>query len=557
MKQENKIVKKILITVVFLLFSMFALKTAPSYIKNEITNKTNLVINYTNVTSKMKHDLFIDKNGVIYIAKEDIKNYYDKYIYYDEKYNQIITTSDRKVAIMKINNTEISVNGNTKTLKAPVVEKENTYYLPISELEEIYHIDVKYIEKANIVIIDSLDREEKVGNVNKYISIKYQPTYLSKTIDKLNNNTSLVIIPNEKELNGWIKVRTQDGKIGYIEEKNVKDIKISRKGSKPKKQVSGKISLVWEYFSEYATAPDVTGVKYKGVNVVSPAFFYLKDGELKENVGLKGQAYINWAKQNNYKVWPMVANNSNSNDKKLVFSNMISDSKTREEFINSILEYVIKYDLDGINLDCENIYQDDKNMYSRLVIELAPRLKELGKVLSVDVTAPDGSPDWSLCYDRNIIGDVADYIVFMAYDQNGTSSKKAGTVAGFNWVENNVNKFLKQEAVDSQKIILGIPFYMRLWKESSTGLTSGVVSMRNINKVIPEGTTKVWDEECKQYYIEYNKNGVNYKMWIEDEKSINEKLKLIDQYNLAGAGYWVKGFELDSIWNLIADKLKK
>ena len=118
---------------------------------------------------------------------------------------------------------------------------------------------------------------------------------------------------------------------------------------------------------------------------------------------------------------------------------------------------MLEYDLDGINIDFEYMHDEDKDLFSRFIIELKPRLQEIGAVLSVDVTAPDGSEEWSLCYDRYTIGQVADYIVFMAYDQNGSTSAIEGTTAGCDWVEANVQKFLGQEGVEADKLILGIP----------------------------------------------------------------------------------------------------
>lgn len=554
-KENNKTIKKLVIVILLLCIAIFALKTAPSFIQNEITDRTNLVINYNNVTAKMKGIVYKDNNGIYYLSKEDIKNYYDGNIYYDKQYNQIITTSDTKIATMPINSKRITINGEYKNLKASVIEKDGTYYLPISEMQDIYSINLKYIEKTDTIVIESLDKELKIGIIGKKVSVKYQSTYLSKTVDKVAEGDKVTIIPVDANLNGWVKIRTSSGKIGYIEKTKIKDEKIERQAKINEKQIEGKISLVWEYFSEFAKAPNRTGTKYNGVNVVSPSFLYMENGELKTNIGTQGEQYISWAKQNGYKVWSIVANNSNSTEKKQAFSKIVNDYKQRESLINSIIEYAVEYNLDGINLDCENMYQKDKEMYSRLVIELAPRLKELGIVLSVDVTAPDGSADWSLCYDRNVIGEVADYIVFMAYDQYGVSSKKAGTTAGFNWVENSLNKFINQEEVDSSKIILGIPFYTRLWKEKSGAVTSGVVSMKNLDKVIPNDVQTSWDDECKQNYAEFDKDGSHCKIWIEDEKSITHKLGLIDTYNLAGAGFWVKGFEVDSIWNVIQTKL--
>ena len=237
-------------------------------------------------------------------------------------------------------------------------------------------------------------------------------------------------------------------------------------------------------------------------------------------------------------------------------SEILNDYKLREQLINNIITIVMTYDLDGINLDFENMYETDKNMYSRLVIELAPRLKELGKVLSVDVTAPDGSPEWSLCYNRNLIGEVADYIVFMGYDQNGISSPKEGTTAGCDWVEANIKKFLGQEEVDANKIILGTPFYTRVWSEENGKINSKVIDMDDIYSSLPEGTKIEWDDSLKQNYAEYQKDGKTYKIWIEDSESLRYKLELVNTYNLAGAAYWEKDRETDDVWDIVSEILK-
>lgn len=227
--------------------------------------------------------------------------------------------------------------------------------------------------------------------------------------------------------------------------------------------------------------------------------------------------------------------------------------------IENLMDLVEEYNLDGVNVDFENMNESDKDVYSRFLIELAPRLKKIGKTLSVDVTAPDGSETWSLCFDRNTIANVADYIVFMAYDQYGTNSNKAGTTAGYNWVEANVKKFLGQEDVDPEKIILGIPLYMRLWEEEEDGTAKPeVVNMKDMFDVLPENQVATWDEELKQYYVEYEEDGKTYKMWVENEKSVGEKINLANQYNLAGIAFWEKDRETnDEFWTFVKEQLNK
>ena len=172
--------------------------------------------------------------------------------------------------------------------------------------------------------------------------------------------------------------------------------------------------------------------------------------------------------------------------------------------------------------------------------------------LTVDVTAPDGGETWSLCYDRDALADNCDYLVFMAYDQNNDSSSKAGPVAGYNWVRTNVEKFLGQEDVAKEKLILAIPFYTRLWTENSEGkLTkSSIVNMKDVDNVV-KGRDTSWNETTRQDYLEYTQGKNTYKMWIENINSIKEKLKLVIEKDLAGVAFWEKDRESNEVWQLI------
>jgi len=551
-KEKSKWFRKIIIIAIFISLIAVVINLAPNYIRKEITGKVNVIINNNDVTESMKFDIFVDENDIVYMATKDIANFFDEDIFYDNVYDQIITTSNTKVATLKLDEKEMYVNNSRVKIYGSAIEKEDNFYLPFSEMKDVYNVDVNYIKESNILTIDSLSKEQKKANASKDILVKYKPTILSKTVDKVEKGNSIVII--EELENGWKQVRTSLGKIGYT--KDVTNIYTLREEMEDKKQIEGKISLVWDYYSEYASAPDRTGTTIKGVNVVSPSFAILDDdadGDLYVNIGEAGKKYINWAHNNNYKVWPMISNNS----EKIPTSEVLNDYKLRQKLINNIVNLAIEYNLDGINIDFEYMKMDDKDVFSRFIIELAPRLKEYGKVLSVDVTAPDGSEDWSMCYDRNKIGEIADYVIFMAYDQYGISSPKEGTTAGADWVEVNIKKFIgTQEEVPAEKLILGMPFYTRLWKENGDNVTSGVVTMKYIDSKIPSNVEKVWDNDLKQYYVEYQEGGITYKMWLEEEESIKAKFALMKEYNLAGAAYWQKDFEKSNIWDIVAEEIK-
>ena len=555
-KNSSKLIFNIFIVIVFLVLVGGVFYLSPNYIREDYDGKAKVLINNNNVTLKMKNDVYIDENNNVFLSLADVRNYFDKYIEYDKENGSIVTTSEINIAKMSTKDNKITINGQEEELNSSAIEKNETIYLPFSEIsEKVYDVDLEYIKDTNTIIIDSLDRKQEVANTTKETKLKYKPQTLSGTLEKLDANEQVVYI---EETNNWAEVRSKDGTIGYIKKEDLGNVEVAREAKEYIDKVKGKVNLVWDYYSEYAKAPDRTGETMDGVNVVSPSFFSLErgsNGEIYDNTKDDGAEYIEWAHNNNYQVWAMFSNNS----LKDTTSQILNDYEKRETMIENLMDLVEEYNLDGVNVDFENMNESDKDVYSRFLIELAPRLKKIGKTLSVDVTAPDGSETWSLCFDRNTIANVADYIVFMAYDQYGTNSNKAGTTAGYNWVEANVKKFLGQEDVDPEKIILGIPLYMRLWEEEEDGTAKPeVVNMKDMFDVLPENQVATWDEELKQYYVEYEEDGKTYKMWVENEKSVGEKINLANQYNLAGIAFWEKDRETnDEFWTFVKEQLNK
>ena len=559
MKEENKGKGKIIlnccIVIIFLAMLAIVFYLAPDYIVEDYEGKTKVLINNNNVTLKMKKDVYVDDNNNVFFSLEDVKNYFDKYIEYNEENGEIITTSEINIAKLSTESNKIDINGEEDTLNSSALKMNDTIYLPFSEIsEKVYDVDLEYIKDTNTIIIDSLDRKQEVANIKEETNLKYKPQTLSRTLKKLEQDDQVVYLEDDED---WVEVRAKDGTIGYVKKEDIGELETVREDREYITKVDGKVNLVWDYYSEYVDAPDRSGENMDGVNVVSPSFFSLmrgSNGEIYDNATDGGKEYVEWAHNNNYQVWAMFSNNSLID----TTSQILNDYDKREKMIEDLINLIQEYNVDGVNVDFENMNAEDKDLYSRFLIELAPRLKKLGKTLSVDVTAPDGSETWSLCFDRNTIADLADYIVFMAYDQYGNSSSKEGTTAGYNWVEVNINKFLGQEDVDADKIILGIPLYMRLWKEENGEITSKVVNMVDIFKNIPENQVATWDDELKQYYVEYEEDGATYKMWLENERSVGEKINLAKKYNLAGIAFWEKDRETnDEFWTFVKDELNK
>ena len=549
---KNKKAKKVINIVIGIVAFIIICLIANNYIVFDKNKTINLVINNKNVTSNLKNQVLIE-NNTIYLSQSDIENFFDKHIYKEDETNEIITTYGKKIAAIGFEKNSININGSDKEIYAHAIEKDGQVYLPISEMKDVYDVEIRNIEKTKVVTMDSLDREQKKAIVTSNLSVKSSTNFLTKTVDRIKKGDSVIIISSDK---GYTKIRTEKGKIGYIKSKKVANEITVREEMKEEKQIEGKVNLVWDYYSNVGSAPDRSGTSIDGVNVVAPAFFYLDDdGNLKDNIGEKGENYINWAHDNGYKVWPMV---SNAEAGLTLTSEIMNSYAKRQKLIEDIVDKCVEYKLDGINVDFENMKQEDKDLYSRFIIELTPRLKEMGLVTSVDVTAPDGGETWSMCFDRHVIGDVADYIIFMAYDEYGVSSTKPGTTAGYDWVKLSLNKFLQTEEIESNKIILGIPFYTRVWTTDPSGKsTSKTVSMKKTESVIPDGTQKQWNDDLKQNYVEYTDGNNKKQIWIEDIDSIKSKISLITENNLGGVASWQKDMELDEIWNVLKEEINK
>ena len=547
---KENILKRIVIIAILLLIVIFVLNKAENYLKEKTANEINLVLNNKNVTANLKHEI-IEENGNIYMSMDDIKNYFDKYINIEDEINEIVTTYDKQIASIGFETNKLTLNGATKKIYAHAIKKDDVIYMPIVEMKDVYNLETTIVE--NNVILDSLTRKQVKAYAKSNLSVKWKADFFSKTVDKIERGDVVVAI---EEKDGWTRIRTENGNVGFVKSTKLTNYTTTRDDWEEEKQITGKVNMFWDYYSKYVQAPDRTGQVIEGVNVVSPTFFYIdSNGNLKNKIGESGKKYIEWAHSNGYKVWPAIQNDEAGIK---VTSTILNSYTKRQELIENIVDVCVEYQLDGINIDFENMYQADKDKFSRFIIELDPRMKELGVVLSVDVTAPDGDANWSLCYDRNVIGHVADYLIFMAYDQYGASSTKPGTTAGYNWIETNLKKIIEYDEVKADKIILALPFYTRKWKVNSNGELvekPSVVSMLNIK--IPNGVEKQWNEDLQQYYIEYADGKDTVKMWIEDGTSITSKVSLVSKYGLAGTSGWRKDMETSNVWTIINTELQK
>lgn len=490
----------------------------------------------------------------LYFPFTFIKEHLDPHIQWDEKTKQVIITTDKEVFHLPVGNKEGFYNLEPYSFTYPVLEKEGKVYLPAEPLNKFYNLDVKYIADGPIVTVYDLTQPVQEGIVLNSTKLRLEPTVISPWLAQLNKGQKVSILREEK---GWYWVETFDGLMGYVDERKVelgaiRLAEIDKEEYLPWNPLGEKILLTWE--GAWGTTPDPNKIgDITGVQVLSPTWFSLQENGLVKNTA--DLAYVKWAHATGRQVWGLF-DNSFDPDLTHVFLN---DASLRAKVIKQILTYVDLYNLDGINLDFENMYLKDKDAYVQFVRELAPLLREKDRVISLDVTFISQSENWSLVYDRQKLGEVVDYMMVMAYDEHGTFSSRAGSVSSLPWVEKGIQAILEQ--VPNKKIILGVPLYTRLWEESydengKLVVKSQALSMERAQKWLKENKVQIQEDQATgQNYAELKKDGVVYKMWLEDELSLSRRVELMKKYRLAGIATWMRSYATDEVWPVLADCL--
>lgn len=290
------------------------------------------------------------------------------------------------------------------------------------------------------------------------------------------------------------------------------------------------------------------------LSLVSPSYFDINaDGSLKITTQYDS-TFVKEMHSRGMKVVPFLSNHWDRNVGRAALNN-------REKLSTQIADFIMKNNLDGIQVDIENTTEIDRDAYTDLVRLLREKLPS-DKEVSVAVAAnPNGwTKGWHGTYDYKELAKYSSYLMVMAYDESYEGSKE-GPVASYGWVEKSIQYALKQ-GISPDKIVLGIPFYGRYWKEGEATGGTGISNVRVDELLTRYGGTVVFDEATKSPKATITiKQGDpvttiagktltpgTYKIWYENSDSIAAKFELIHKYNLKGSGSWSLGQESTSIW---------
>lgn len=513
--------------------------------------------------SRTKASYLLESDQIL-LPFEFLKEQIDPAIFWDEPTKSVIVTTKDKVLRMESGEVVAHLNKQPVNLQVPVKEVNGTRYVPLDPLEKLYAYSFERKEDTEVLIVEKEGYEIQQASVitdEEKQKVRVGASHRTPIVAEVGAGENVDILGKEED---YYHVLTASGIAGFLPVKSVEFTNVRKvvldhpQDSQPYtvwKPDGKKINLTWEHVVN--RNPNIAAIgPMPGVNVVSPTWFEMKDAE-GTLLNKADPAYVKWAHQRGYKVWGLVTNGFNPDWTKSVLSSF----DKRDKVIAQIIHYAHMYDLDGINIDFENVYLEEKEKLVQFVREMTPYLHQQGLTVSIDVTIKSNAKTWSMFLDRRALAQVVDYMAVMTYDEHWAASPKAGSVASLPWVESGLQGVL--EEVPHEKLLLGVPFYTRLWTEAKQAdgkikVSSKALSMTRAQEWIKERKlTPKLDEASGQNYVEYKdpKDGNVYKMWLEDVSSMQKRIDIVNKYDLAGVASWRRGFEVPEIWQAIEEGL--
>lgn len=559
MDKKIKLVSAVVVVIIIGLMTAFLIyKFSPSKEVMELSE-------YYNLTSEEEmavilQDTISDEkglysDGIRYISYSMVKELFNKKFYWDANEHIMILTRPQEIIKIQPDTAEITVNKGSVAKEYVVVKMHNDVpYIAMPYVQEMSDITYKTFELPNRIVIKyKWGINELAATVKKKTVIRLEDSIKSKILAEISPGDEVICVDTDETISrGFSKIISEDGIIGYVKTKKLNESSYRTTESsfvKPEYVHITKdydICMAWHQVTNASANGGLLNLlnSTKGVNTISPTWFSIKDN--KGNISsLADETYVQRAHNAGVEVWGLC----NDFSKEIDIAVVLSNTASRERLENKLLSMAIEYNLDGLNIDFENIKEESGEDFIQFVREMAVKCSNNGIVLSINDYVPVSYREY---YNYEEQGEVADYVVIMAYDEHYSGSEEAGSVSSIGFVNDAVSKITGM--VSEERVIMALPFYTRLWKLSNEGLTSAAYSMSGAQSILDDrGVKPSWDTATGQYYAEYQEGGATFQIWLEEEKSIEEKLKAVTQSGVHNVSFWRLGFEKTEVWNTVAN----
>ncbi len=490
--------------------------------------------------------------GEPYAAYTYVESQLNSCFYWDEETKGILLTTSGGVQTLLPGDAAVAKTPGGQ----PAVQQESDgkVYISLDVVKEYTDLDYAYYSDPNRVVI----RNEWVGveqaTVQSGIAqVRQKGGIKSLILADVQKGDTLLYLEN---LDNWCKVMTADGYTGYIQTEDISEpeaieARTAKKDSYERITRDHKINLVWHQSTstESNDAMAEMTAEMTGVNVISPTWFSVTD-ETGTISSLASADYVKLAHDAGREVWGLIDNFNEAFDE----TTDLAYASVRSRIIEQLLAEAASCGMDGINVDFENLKEAGIPHYLQFLRELTSAAHAQNLVVSVDTPVPQA---YTMYYQRGEQARFVDYMIVMAYDEHFAGSEEAGSVSSLPFVQQAVEEMTRVMPAD--QVICGIPFYTRVWTEKfgQSAITSEVLGMDGAKNYAKENQmTETWDASLGQNVATVETSDARYTIWMEDEQSMEEKLKVIQSADLAGVAEWKLGFECADVWSLISEYIE-
>lgn len=497
------------------------------------------------------------EDGHIYVGIGLIQEKLNSRFYWDAKQNVLIYTTPSKVIKAEVGKKEYMQNKSVNDVDYQIVKVvEENVYVALDYVKEFSDIAYEvYEEPMRAVIAYKWNKDYLYAKAKKDVELRCEADIKSDILVDIKKDEKLLLLDTSKKAEGgFAKAMTESGVIGYVKKKKLTDgeYETAKSDFKAEKYshitMEDTVSLVWHQVTNQDANETLLNLldSTKGVNVVAPTWFAVESNKGTIS-SLASETYVERAHNANVQVWALCSDFSED----VNMNKLLSTTSSREKLEKELIAAAIKYNIDGINIDFENIPSEAGPHFVQFVRELSIKCRNNEIVLSIDNYPPT---EYTAYYDRKEQGEVADYVITMAYDEHYRGSQESGSVSSIGFVEDAVNNTIEQ--ADPERVIIALPFYTRLWYENAkTGevLDSESYSMTSAANLLTDYNAEAeWDDETKQYYAEWKKDDdTTCRIWLEEEESLDAKLKAAAEGKVAGYAFWKLGLEKAAVWDTI------
>ena len=496
--------------------------------------------------NELQEEKGIYEDGQVYLPVGWVNEYLNQRFYWDE---------GEKLLVYALPESIVYADEDAQGEKGPLFKvTDDGMYLSLGLVVNYTDIRTRSFATSQIkrVFIDTLWEPYDTAEVKKAGHVREKGGVKSPILTELEQGEQVDVLETMEK---WSRVRTEDGYIGYIENRRLDGREQVTPESSFEAPVYTSISMdekVRLGFHQVTrqeannTLESYVSVT-KDMNVIVPTWFNVISDDGTYN-SLASKEYVDKAHEMGLQVWAMVENVSTQESvKNLNTKTLMSSTSTRRKLIENLMKEADTYGFDGFNLDFESLKAEAGPHYVQFMREMSVSCRQKGLVLSVDNYVP--SP-YSAFYNRREQGIVADYVIVMGYDEHYAGGD-AGSVASISYVKDGIENTLKE--VPKEKVINAVPFYTRVWTVNEGKTTSKAYGIADARQWVADNHVDLtWDQELGQFYgSTVNGNGEQY-IWMEDEKSMALKIGLVKDFDLAGVACWKLGFESSDIWDIVS-----